>query len=306
MRFLLDTFGRYQFVYPPISSSFVSIMYNLYKWLVVLLYGHSELERIMVKNSFGFARTVKIEKSFQLSDNIMIRDGLYSLPLPKYAALVFHEECVANSTLSVDFKQSVIQIRGYRNLVARADALKNSRFSIDDEAHVLLLQDIWNSMLPDEPFSLKSKRWSDIGFQGSCPATDFRGMGVLGAENLRTCSQRLLFFVAPSGVIKTQLSVLLRYPFATVGINLSGLLWRLLQDGTLKTHFYNSLKAAPKLVHLNLVYVYLFVKFNEFWTQQPRDIMQFNVLLGTFEEVIRKQMRDENSTLPLPHSGLCF
>lgn len=44
---------------------------------------------------------------------------------------------------------------------------------------------IWNSMIRDEPFSLKSKRWSDIGFQGSCPATDFRGMGVLGAENLR-------------------------------------------------------------------------------------------------------------------------
>ncbi|VDK39616.1 unnamed protein product [Taenia asiatica] len=216
MCFLLDTFGRYQFVYPPISSSFVSIMYNLYKWFVVLLYGHSELERIMVKNNSGFARTVKIEKSFQLSDNIMIRDGLYSLPLPKYAALVFHEECVANSTLSVDFKQSVIQIRGYRSLVARAGALKNSHFSIDDEAHV-----IWNSILPEEPFSLKSKRWSDIGFQGSCPATDFRGMGVLGAENLR------YFIKYHKELALNTFSSSLRpqewYPFATVGINLSGL-----------------------------------------------------------------------------------
>lgn len=37
-----------------------------------------------------------VEKSFQLSDNIMIRDGLYSLPLLKYVALVFREESAAN------------------------------------------------------------------------------------------------------------------------------------------------------------------------------------------------------------------
>lgn len=60
MGFPLETFGRYQFIYPPISSSFVSIIYNLYKWFVVLLYGHGELERIMVENNSGFARTVQI------------------------------------------------------------------------------------------------------------------------------------------------------------------------------------------------------------------------------------------------------
>ncbi|VDL85843.1 unnamed protein product [Schistocephalus solidus] len=37
---------------------------------------------------------------------------------------------------------------------------------------------------PSEAFQLVSKRWADIGFQGTCPDTDFRGMGLLGALNL--------------------------------------------------------------------------------------------------------------------------
>ncbi|KAL5112324.1 ELMO domain-containing protein 2 [Taenia crassiceps] len=131
---------------------------------------------------------------------------------------------------------------------------------------------------------------------------DFRGMGALGAENLRyliKCHKKLALSILSSSLHPQQW-----YPFATVGINLSNLLWRLLQDGTLKAHFYNSVKGSPKLAHLHLVYVHLFVKFNEFWIQQPRDVMQFNAFLSTFEEVIRKQMQDENSTLPLPYSGM--
>ena len=29
-----------------------------------------------------------------------------------------------------------------------------------------------------------SKQWQDIGFQGNNPATDFRGMGLLGLKSL--------------------------------------------------------------------------------------------------------------------------
>ncbi|CDS40468.1 ELMO domain containing protein 2 [Echinococcus multilocularis] len=287
-----ETFSRYWFMYLPFFSTVVPIIYKIYKWFVVLIYGHSELERIIMKNNFGFVRTIRIERSFRLSDNVMVRDGLYTLPLPKYVALVFRIENVANSMLSVDFKQSIIQIRGYRSLIVKADALKNLPFNTNRETHM-----IWNSMIVDEPFSLKSRRWSDIGFQGSSPVTDFRGMGALGAENFR-------YFVKyynelALSILSSSLRPQHWYPFAIVGINLTSLLWRLLQDGTLKTHFYNSLKGTPKLVHLHLVYIYLFVKFDEFWNQQPRDVMQFNVYLDKFEEAIRKQMGDENSMLPL-------
>lgn len=137
-----ETFSRYWFMYLPFFSTVVPIIYKFYKWFVVLLYGHSELERIIMKNNFGFVRTIRIERSFRLSDNVMVRDGLYTLPLPKYVALVFRIENVANSMLSVDFKQSIIQIRGYRSLIVKADALKNLPFNTNEETHVVLLKDV--------------------------------------------------------------------------------------------------------------------------------------------------------------------
>ncbi|VDD75651.1 unnamed protein product [Mesocestoides corti] len=150
----------------------------------------------------------------------------------------------------------------------------------------------------DESFSTKSKRWSDIGFQGDCPATDFRGMGMLGAENLRyfvTSYQKLAVSILSSSLHPGHW-----YPFGVVGINITGSLWRLLLDGSLKTHFYNSIPGAPVLADLHEVYVCLFVKFNEFWMMESRDIMQFNNYLSSFEKSIKKKLQAEDFTFESP------
>jgi len=44
---------------------------------------------------------------------------------------------------------------------------------------------LWTSLQPDVVLTERiSAQWTVIGFQGSDPATDFRGMGVLGLLNL--------------------------------------------------------------------------------------------------------------------------
>lgn len=44
---------------------------------------------------------------------------------------------------------------------------------------------LWEILMPDEKLeSRKSKQWSIIGFQGEDPMTDFRGMGILGLNQL--------------------------------------------------------------------------------------------------------------------------
>ena len=50
---------------------------------------------------------------------------------------------------------------------------------------VCLCTQLWTSLQPDVALTGRiSTQWTLIGFQGSDPATDFRGMGLLGLLNL--------------------------------------------------------------------------------------------------------------------------
>lgn len=51
--------------------------------------------------------------------------------------------------------------------------------------HVAKLRSLWDLLMPDVKLTgMISKQWSEIGFQGEDPRTDFRGMGLLGLCNL--------------------------------------------------------------------------------------------------------------------------
>ena len=42
---------------------------------------------------------------------------------------------------------------------------------------------LWEGMMPGTQLKERiSKQWQDLGFQGNNPATDFRGMGILGLK----------------------------------------------------------------------------------------------------------------------------
>lgn len=44
---------------------------------------------------------------------------------------------------------------------------------------------LWQNLQPDVKLTARiGRHWSDIGFQGDDPATDFRGMGLLGLTDL--------------------------------------------------------------------------------------------------------------------------
>ena len=44
---------------------------------------------------------------------------------------------------------------------------------------------LWHTLMPNQRLQSRvSKQWTDIGFQGEDPMTDFRGMGMLGLHNL--------------------------------------------------------------------------------------------------------------------------
>ena len=51
--------------------------------------------------------------------------------------------------------------------------------------HENKLMRLWNNLRPNHKLSERNTMdWVDIGFQGKDPATDFRGAGMFGLENL--------------------------------------------------------------------------------------------------------------------------
>jgi len=79
----------------------------------------------------------------------------------------------------------LVQIYGYRQLITRLDKVREISFDHSNEVHLVLLRKLWERLCPDTELEGPiTKQWSDIGFQGSDPSTDFRGMGLLSLENL--------------------------------------------------------------------------------------------------------------------------
>ena len=54
-----------------------------------------------------------------------------------------------------------------------------------NKEHEDLLLRLWKAVFPDQELKSRvSEQWKQMGFQGTDPATDFRGMGLLGLFNL--------------------------------------------------------------------------------------------------------------------------
>merc|ERR1712001_568791 len=77
------------------------------------------------------------------------------------------------------------QICGYKQLVIEVERLRATAYDADNLVHEQQLLQLWSLLQPGVPLmTRKTKQWQNIGFQGDDPKTDFRGMGLLGLENL--------------------------------------------------------------------------------------------------------------------------
>lgn len=129
--------------------------------------------------------------------------------------------------------------------------------------------------------------------QGDDPKTDFRGMGMLGLENL-------LFFAteypqAASHVLSHSHHPQYGYTFAIVGINLTSMAYYFLKDGQAKTYMFNA-RSLPNLKLFHRFYCYLFYEFDRLWIEsKPQDIMEFSNIFSKFENVIKSELADPAS-----------
>ncbi|XP_047462923.1 ELMO domain-containing protein 1 isoform X1 [Mugil cephalus] len=291
--------------------------------------GRCELQRICYNNKHGARRTLKIESSLRYSKNELLQSALSVHPdkVEKTIDNIMALKKInpdTNPQLGISLQASLLQIVGYRSLVAEVEKLRRESYDCENPDHEDMLMKLWKELRPDTPLTGRiSRQWCEIGFQGSDPKTDFRGMGLLGLHNLlyfaehdkATALQMLHDSLqpkhksthrTPSEVNKPEweqknLDKAIGYSFAIVGINITDLAFSLLESGALKTHLYNVAPEMPSLLHFQQTFCYLMQEFHRFWIEEdPSDIMEFNRVRSKFHRRILRQLKNPDMAL-CPH-----
>ncbi|KAK6644370.1 hypothetical protein RUM43_000637 [Polyplax serrata] len=291
-----------------IISFFYWYIRPLIKWFLRQTTKLCELQRICYGEVAGAPRTLAVESSLLQSRNPSIR-GLYFIQEKMtnftYRRALKHAietviQCKRiNPQVHVQFLRSfgkcMEQIWSYNNLVNTIEELRKTPYDCNNPCHEEKLLQLWSLLVPDVKLvSRVTKQWQYIGFQGDDPKTDFRGMGILGLENL-------LFFASEYTSIAQRILLKSHHPqqgyaFAIVGINLTHLTYHLVKDGNAKTHMYNATRSPLSMRTFHQLYTYLYVEFDNFWTlSKPNNIMDFSYIRDRFEKNKRESLADTST-----------
>lgn len=265
----------------------ILLLRSFVKWVTRKIFGFCELQRII--RNFKFSeRNDRLEQSLLLSKHDTLRDALHITNLkeiPEVVSKIMYVKRIVPET-DPPFEQSLrltlYQINGYRNLFEEIEAARKMCYNCDNDNHEDMLLKLWKLLKPDEQLESRvCKGWRQLGFQGTDPQTDFRGMGVLGlkcmvyfAENHTKKARQ---------VIQHSLHPTLGYSYAIVSINITSLMYEMLQAGLLRCHFYNEVQGVPTIDDFLHAFSCAFEQFDRFWIEsKPENVMAFGRVRENF------------------------
>ncbi|CAK8683692.1 unnamed protein product [Clavelina lepadiformis] len=273
----------------------ISIFRSFIKWIVRLVSGTCELQRIVAKCKPG-VRTVKLEECMYRSRHSLLRTLCEAEPDDLDASIknVMALKGIVDDTnprFFDTFKCCLEQIYGFDSLYCQVENLRMEAYDSKNKNHEEVLYKLWNLLQPDQPLESRiSHQWGDIGFQGVDPKTDFRGMGMLGLQNL-------VYFAEKYTDLAKQ--VLLHsqhpqhgYPYAIVGINITNMVHEFMCNGLLRSHFYNRVEGRPSLDDFQEVFCYLCYEFDKFWIKsEPENVMAFGRIREEFKKTVKVMLQ---------------
>lgn len=158
------------------------------------------------------------------------------------------------------------------------DLLRVARTKLcdDDTTHLQVLQGVWRALSgPDAAQPVRfGSHWESIGFQGSDPATDLRGVGMLGLLHLLAFHER-----APAALARGMAASRDgrgHFPFAAASFNFSKLAMELLLDGKLNGACNKARRAEPVVTAL---YIGAFGRLLSRWEHERLSVVDFGRVL---------------------------
>ncbi|RNA42004.1 ELMO domain-containing 1 [Brachionus plicatilis] len=308
--------SKYSLIFGDKLQSFLHLVFTQFllhyfdrmsKFILHLITGKSELERICKNEKIQSVRIKKIENSLKKSSNSYLRNLTSSDSVSSgyeddivFNIMQIKQIPAENATFSFLMKDALMKIKAYHSLMREVDLIRCEKFCHENWSQLSLLLDLWTGLKSESgPECVKNRKWRELGFQGDDPSTDFRGMGMLALNSLN-------YLVTKHNEIAKNIFAKSKHPkygysFAIVGINVIAWVYKLLIDGDLKTHFYNYSqflkKDKIKLENFYRIFVSVFIEFNEFWFyKEPDSIMQFELLSKEFLSLVKLKLVNEPYT----------
>lgn len=176
-------------------------------------------------------------------------------------------------------------LQSFTTLYSDAKSFSQEAFLDGSEEHEGMLMKLWNNLQPDSPLSARiSEDWKTIGFQGRNPATDFRGMGLLGLHQLVefscSCDGKSLFYAFTHGNENY-------FPFAIAGINITNAIMTMPKRQLFviylryysRTSKMSESRRKQRFSFVDWLYEQLFHQLLLDWNNSDQNISNFNAIL---------------------------
>lgn len=272
----------------------LSLFYDLLLWGLQIITRMSQVQRLLLIDGLQIHRGGIDQPSSALT--LVIRKSLDYNRFP-FASL--NEEDLVEKILrqmNIKTGRAILKIAVHKileleNYKKHINVFRESRFEKENKEHMKLLCTLWKRLKGTETVpTIPGSEWVSIGFQGRDPSTDFRGMGLLGLDQLKRFvdSNRAIASDIFEQVSSEESNLWM--PFAITGINITSFQYQLLMSGRLDKLLYD----APVLMATayDKVYANIFAALVQHWTDSnPRDIMDFPRIYGEVKTRLLKQYR---------------
>lgn len=172
--------------------------------------------------------------------------------------------------------------------------------------HEATLMRLWAATYPDTKLESRvSEQWKLLGFQGTDPATDFRGMGLLGLEQLVYFAENHsdIFRKIVNGQIARKER---EYPVAVAGINLTQKLYEILKiddaspDGPIFPVIFSHRHAFEEM------YCSAFQVLDHTWDDMNASYMDFPKVIAAVHKQIVEVIDARPLSIDQYHFMLCY
>jgi hypothetical protein len=201
-------------------------------------------------------------------------------------------------------------------IMLRIDKLRKKSFNETNNEDLNLLESLWNNMKPNirrnnelnEKKTFISSDWSEIGFQGKDPTTDFRGCGLFGLIQLEYLAKTKSSLA--QSILLDSMHNRRYYPFSATGINITAfilellyehrfhaILFNCLQENELKfkTNITDGPSGDENLINIGMTQIHklycdIYAGFNRLWiVKDPTNIMKFQEIFSEYKKSIRNK-----------------
>lgn len=206
-----------------------------------------------------------------------------------------------NATLMTNVRSCLNRCNFVNKVYAQVYALKSEAYSSSNSKHEELLEQLWTNLKPDvrRAGGRITKEWGEIGFQGSDPMSDFRGMGLFSLVQLNHFTHD--YKVEAQAALEESNHPTRWYPFAVTGINVTAFMIDLIDERLLDVKLYRLGASGTDedvdagLKQLHDVYATIFTRFNKLWVDtNPRDVMAFPTIFQSLKDDVRRELTQQS------------